>query len=257
MNQATGLDHVGIVGHDMATLAAAFEAAGFNLTPLARHAGGRTGNRCAMFSEGGYLEPMATVGSGSSATLDRFLARFAGAHILALGIDDETAVAARLTLAWGAAPEITRTEREVDDPGTPRARFSLIAPADRPEGRVHLIRHETPEALWQPRYLRHPNNVVALEEVLLAVPKPAVTAAWYSQLTGRPVVPDSSGGYALPLPRGRVRILPPGAFDTPILPCIAAITLRTRDGASAIRLLLGATDDTVQVKIGGVTIRFH
>ena len=74
MNQATGLDHVGIVGRDLGSLAAAFEATGFHLTPLARHAGGRTGNRCAMFAEGGYLEPISTVDGGTSATLDRFLA---------------------------------------------------------------------------------------------------------------------------------------------------------------------------------------
>ena len=82
MNQATGLDHVGIVGPDLPTLAAAFDAVGFYLTPLARHAGGRTGNRCAIFAEGGYLELMSTIDGGTSATLEKFLARHVGAHTL-------------------------------------------------------------------------------------------------------------------------------------------------------------------------------
>ena len=49
MNQATGLDRVGIVGRDLGSLAAAF-------------------------AEGGYLEPISTVDGGTGATLGRFLA---------------------------------------------------------------------------------------------------------------------------------------------------------------------------------------
>lgn len=250
MNQATALDHVGIVGRDLGPLAVAFETAGFHLTPMARHAGGRTGNRCAMLREGGYLELMSTIDNGTSATLDRFLARHAGAHILALRIDDEDAVAARLRLAWDAVPPPSRTDRAVDDaePNGPRVRFSLITPPDPPEGRVHLIRHETPDALWQDRFLHHPNNAVALEEIIVTVPEPAVTAAWYSVLAGRPVVPDPCGGYALPLPRGRVRLLPGSTA-----PHIASVTIRTSDGGAAARDIAGGA---IQIEVAGVTLRF-
>jgi hypothetical protein len=243
MSQATGLDHVGIVGHDLGTMAAAFEAAGFHLTPLARHAGGRTGNRCAMFRDGGYLELMATVDGGTSATLARFLSRHAGAHLLAFGVDDLSAACARLERAWGKAPAVSVSERAVDDadPAVPRARFGLIGPFDRPEGRVHLVHHETPDVLWQDRFVGHPNGAVALEEVVLTVPEPAVTAAWYSQLVGRPVVPDRSGGFALPLARGRVRIL---GGNGPTSARIAEISVRTSVGVNA------------QVEIGGTAIRF-
>lgn len=263
MNRATELDHVGIVGRDLTALAAAFEAAGFHLTPLARHAGGRTGNRCAMLRDGGYLELMSTIGNGTSATLDRFLARHEGAHVLALRIGNEGAVLSRLRLAWDTVPPPSRTDRAVDDndPHSPRARFSLITPPDPPEGRVHLIRHENPEALWQDRFLHHPNNAVALEEVVLFVPDPAATAAWYSLLAGRPVVPDPASGYALPLPRGRLRILPGGAAAAPR---IAGITVRTTDDGAAARRLLGARgtacaakDDSIQAEVAGVTLRFH
>jgi hypothetical protein len=266
MNYATELDHVGIVGHNLGSLAAAFEAVGFHLTPVARHAGGRTGNRCVMLRNGGYLELLSTIDGGKSATLDRFLARFEGAHIIALRIDDENAVLERLRLAFGAAPEISHTNRAVDDTETDgsRVRFSLITPPDPPEGRVHLIRHQTPDALWQTGFLRHPNRAVALDQVVLVAPEPATTAAWYSRLAGRPVAPDPAGGYALALTRGRIRMLPPGVFDAPTPPCIAALTLRTSDGTAAIRRLLDArgtryavADDSIQVKVAGVTLRFN
>ena len=134
MNQAADLDHVGVVGQDLTALATTFEQLGFHLTPLARHAGGRTGNRCVMLREGGYLELMSTIDGGTSTTLNRFLVRYAGAHILALGIEDADAVLARLRLAWAGVPDVSRTDRAVDDGEAegPRARFSLITPADPP-----------------------------------------------------------------------------------------------------------------------------
>ena len=259
MSQAVGLDHAGIVGRDLPGLAGVFEGLGFTLTPLARHEGGRTGNRCVMLRDGGYLELVSTIDGGTSATLDRFLARYAGIHILALGIDDVEAARARLSRAWGSAPVASVTERAVDDgdPHGPTARFTLLTPPDPPEGRVHLIRHGSPEALWQERFLRHPNGAVALEAVTLTVPEPAKTAAWFSVLAGRPVVPDPVGGYALVLPRGRVRILPGSE------PRIPGLTLRTGDGNAAARqwfrehgIPFREEQGAVTVETAGVALRF-
>jgi hypothetical protein len=177
MSQAVSLDHAGIVGPDLDALAMAFERLGFTLTPLARHAGGRTGNRCIML-HGSYIELLATMPDGASATLDRMLARHAGIHILAFGIGDEIAAQSRLRRAGVAVPEPAMTERPVDErhPDGPRARFVLVSPPDEPEGRVHLIRHETPDALWQPAFMTHANNAWALTEILGASDAPAATA---------------------------------------------------------------------------------
>ena len=260
MSRAVALDHVGIVGHDLDALAAVFVDLGFQLTPLARHEGGRTGNRCVMLAEGGYLELLSTLDGGTSATLQRFLSYHAGAHILALEIGDPDLVLQRLRLAWDAVPHITYTQRLLDDadPAAGLVGFALITPPDPPEGRVHLIQHTTPGTQWRDGFLRHLNNAVALEEVHLHVPSPAVTAAWYSVLAGRPVVPDSDGGYRLDLPRGRVRILP---GSSP--PLISGITLRTSDAATAIRLHLtdrgmsfDITNNMVEIDAAGVTLRF-
>src|ERR1700677_872182 len=98
MSEAVALDHVGVVGHDLAALAAQYERLGFALTPRALAGGGRIANRCAMLRQG-YLELMALAPGGSSATLTRVLARHAGAHIIALAIQDTAATIARLRLA--------------------------------------------------------------------------------------------------------------------------------------------------------------
>jgi len=271
MSHATSLDHVGVVGRDVAVLAAEFENLGFCLTPLARHAGGRTGNRNVMLRSG-YIELLSVVDGGRSATLERFLARYAGIHILSLGIADETAALARLRRAGFADAVVSQTDRAVDDADStgPRARFALVTPPDAPEGRIHLIRHMTPEALWQDRYLHHPNHSVALEEVVLVVAEPAETAARLSRIAGRPVVPDPVGGFALALSRGRVRVLPLGSFATvcedvagPELPWIGSITLQTGDRNAALRRWLQdrtipfrAGGGALLVQAGGVVVRF-
>ncbi len=271
MSQAVSLDHVGVVGGDLDALATTFEALGFCLTPLARHAGGRTGNRCVMLHEG-YVELLATVDGGVSATLARFLAHHAGAHLLALGMADEDAVLARLQRAGLDVAEASETDRSVDDadPAGPRARFVLITPPDRPEGRFHLVRHLAPEALWQPRFLDHPNRAVALVEAILISAVPAETAAALSRLAGRPVVPDPVGGYALDLPQGRVRVLPEEAaaallpgMTVPPAPCIAGLTLQTDDCNATLlaRLATRAVSHRIEgavvlVEAGGVALRF-
>ncbi len=256
---AEALDHVGIAGNDLAALSAQWQALGFCLTPLARHSGKRTpdgpvvafgtANRCIMLAEG-YLELIAIVDPGAfSNTLDRFLARYAGIHILALSIADEQANLARLRRAGIDIAGVAYLERPVDDadPSGPRARFARLPFPDPPEGRIQLIRHLTPEAIWQPRFMVHPNHAVALAEVVLAVEHPAETAARFSLLAGIPVVADPEGGFQLELPRGRVRLLPPEALGQvfpgiaiPCLPFIAGVTLRTDDGGeAAARLLAG------------------
>jgi hypothetical protein len=160
--------------------------------------------------------------------------------------------------------------RAVDaaDPAGPRARFAYFPVPELPEARLNLIRHLTPEVLWQERLLRHPNHAVALEEVVLAVLSPAESAARFSRLAGCPVVPDAAGGYALLLSHGAVRLLPADELDMAPLsaPAIVGVTLRTDDAGVAVgRLLSGAgiphgvADGAVTTQAdlsGGVTLRF-
>jgi hypothetical protein len=261
------LDHVGIVTRDLFALAEQYEQLGFTLTPLARQADGRIGNRCAML-EASYIELLAVVDpKASSATLDRFLERYAGIHVLAFSIDDPQSALARLRRARIETADVSHLSRAIDDthPAGPRARFALIQTPDQPEGRINLVHHLTPEVLWQERFLCHANNAVSLKEVLIFVADPAVTAARFSRLVGCAVVPDPEGGLALDLARGRVRLRTPDA-DTPVVPCIGGLSVRTSDGNAAVGRLLEERriahrrhNDAVLVEpidAGGATVRF-
>ena len=164
-------------------------------------------------------------------------------------------------------------ERAIDasDAAGARARFALIQTPDQPEGRINLVRHLTPEALWQERFLRHPNNAAGLAELHIAVAEPVDSAARLSRLAGCVVVPDPTGGLALDLRRGRIRLLPPSALAeinvaAPALPCMVGLTLLTSDANAAIGHLLTERDiahrrmgDGLLVDpnaAGGVALRF-
>ena len=197
---------IGIVGADLDVLAQHFTELGFHLTPRATHASGRTANRCVMLRDGGYLELMATVPGRTSATLDRFLARGAGAHILALEVADETAAIDRLRRA-GVAVEASITGRDTNREGA-TARFALVMPPDPPAGRILLIRHLTRTVLWRRDNTVHSNHALALTEVVYASDEPAEAMTYLSRLAGRPAAPDPMGGYRITLGQGSVRILP-------------------------------------------------
>jgi len=252
---ASGLDHVGIVGADLDALAEAFSGLGFALTPRAAHASGRTANRCVMLRDGGYLELIATVPGQASGTIDRFLTRGAGAHILALEVDDLNAARDRLGRAGIEAGDVSITERDASPDGA-RARFGLLMPPDSPDGRILLIRHLTRDLLWQPAYTAHPNHAVALTEAVYATAFSAETMTRLSRLSGRTAEPDPLGGYRVPLARGCLRVLPlaagarmfPGSDGGPALigPSLIGLTIAVE-----------SSGDPGQIaRVGGVAIRF-
>ena len=176
-----GLDHVGVFGHDLASLSHLYERLGFQLTPASQHArpasadepaGLRgTANRCAMLQRG-YIELLAVVDpSLDTLGVPEALSRYAGLHIIAFDVEDANATERQLT---NAGMPFTRTylERDVTTPtGSGRAKFTQIKPEARcfPEGRIFMLRHETRELVWQPQYLAHPNTAQKLKDVLVAV----------------------------------------------------------------------------------------
>jgi hypothetical protein len=123
---------------------------------------------------------------------------------------------------------------------------------------VQLIRHLTPELVWQDRWMDHANRAEVLEAAILCAENPAETAVRLSRLSGLPVEPDPAGGFLLRLPGAaraagpkapaletRVRVLTPEALASvlpgvvpPASPCMAGMVVRTADGAASARRIL-------------------
>jgi 4-hydroxyphenylpyruvate dioxygenase-like putative hemolysin len=259
---ADALDHVAVVTGDIAAASAGWERLGFSLTDLARHDGAGTGNRCAMLRHG-YIELIATINlARPSATLARFLARHPGIHIVTFSVAEEVAALSRLRRA-GFTVEPIASERGTD--GQP-ARFIRLPLTDA-DPRLQLLRHLTPELVWQEQFLTHPNHAVALDAVVIATAEPAVLAARLSRVAGVAVQPDPAGGYALTLAQGRVRVLPPAAVQSvfpgveiPEPPCVAGIVLSTDDANTAVSALPASVARPVPAGVlaecGGVAVLF-
>jgi hypothetical protein len=266
---ALALDHVGLCVRDPRPLWETWERLGFQLSPVAQQSGRRTpdspvepfgsGNRCA-FLRHGYVELLGILDDTLFANgVDRFIARYAGAHILALAMDDAEANLARLRRGGLEIPGVAWLQRPVE-PGGPTARFARLPFPDAPEGRIQLVQHLTPDLVWDARWMNHRNGAEALESVIVASAEPAETTARLTRLAGVAAEPDSLAGFRLRLPGGaraagpdspqmetRIRILPAEALPralpgvtAPSLPFIAGFTIRTADkGASARALLNG------------------
>jgi len=240
MAAATGLDHVGVCARDAAALWAAYERLGFALTPVARQSRGDapmgTANRCAMLRRG-YIELLAILDPAlPDGGLGAMLDRFAGARILALGMADSPGNLARLRRAGMEVSAVSPLSRPVE-PGGPVAHFERLPLPEAPEGRVQLVRHLTPEAIWQERWMSHPNGATALRAAIVVADRPAESAARLSRLSGLALEPDPAGGFALPLPDGaRVRVLAPEVaagllpgVTPPALPSVVAMVLGVSD----------------------------
>lgn len=267
MSTALALDHVGLCAQDAVPLWAAWERMGFALSPVAQQSGRRTpdgavepfgsGNRCA-FLKHGYVELLGVLDPGLFLNgLDGFLARYTGAHILALGMQDAAANLTRLRLAGLRIPGISWLERPVEAGGD-IARFARLPFPDAPEGRVQLVQHMTAGLVWDERWMGHTNGVEALESVILASAAPAESMARLARLAGVPAEPDPAGGFRLRLPGAAgaagpfspalettIRVVSPDTLRhllpdvvPPCLPFMAGMVLRTADGGRAARDLL-------------------
>ncbi len=259
------LDHVGWFVADMDRARDVFSRLGFALTDYVAHAnadpkGGPpvpsgTGNRCAMLGNG-YIEILCAVpglDTPLSKQLRDGLARYSGVHLIAFTVDDTEAAHDRLTAEGFTPGPVVHLRRpvELQDGKMGEVAFSVIrvAPDAMPEGRIQMLRQETPELAWQDRFVTRDNHLTVLTGVLLCVDDPQGIAVRYGSFTGRQAVGD--GDYLIiGLDRGRLgfatpqrcRALLPGS-DIPARPFMAAIGLQSNDlGATAEYLAANGID---------------
>ena len=253
----SGLDHVGLIARDLAAISKRYERLGFRLTPQSQHAaphvpGGPpkpigSANRCAMLRQG-YIELLAIVDKNlPDNQLGIFLQRYEGIHIIAFAVDDADANVARLRASGLTQVAISPLQRMAATPaGEKLAAFARIPlpPNEAPEGRIQLIQHLTPDVLWQPHLLDHPNRAVALVDTIICVTDPDDSARRFARLTGAAPTPRA-GGWTLPFAASAITLVAPAHLtdilpqaDAPVVPFIAGYVVATDDGNKAAAALL-------------------
>lgn len=229
------LDHTGQMRADLDAGAAALERLGFLLSPETPQQGAvpgesgmqpwATANRCALFREG-YLELIGIRAPDRFNPWSHFMARHEGIHIAAFRCESADEAWPGMA-AQGFAPPVQRAR------STPAGemRFRNIFSRDErwPEGRIIVIEHQTPEVLWRPELLEHPNGALALRQSLFVSDRPDELAARLAASGADPAdcAVLSAGAYADLFPG---EALPP-------LPCMAGQVIAFADPDRAARLM--------------------
>jgi hypothetical protein len=246
------LDHVGHFVRDPEAAGRALIRAGFAPTPLSiqvnpdpdgtpRPSG--TGNVTAMLRRG-YVEVLfKTADTPLGRELDAAVARHAGIHLAAFAVADAGKRRDRLGVAGFRMRPLVEMQRPVEtETGVATAAFTIarVEPGTMPEGRIQMLTHRTEDAVWQPRWLAHPNGALGLASLVIAVSDVEEAGRRFARFTDRPAAPTPFGQTVV-LDRGRVELLTPAAFEA-MLPEIAIPSLPFAGAYGVAVESLDATD---------------
>jgi len=174
------VDHVGLVARDLSELLAGFQRLGFAVTQprslmTSRETDGRVeekGQQSAhiMFSQG-YLELTAVMGGAQGMHLEHYVGRPPGIHILAIRTESARDAWEAVRRAGLNPSSCAASVRHISYGQTGDAHFEWFMFDDHefPEALVCLVDHLTPDLVFQPDVMVHPNGARVLAEVLLCV----------------------------------------------------------------------------------------
>jgi catechol 2,3-dioxygenase-like lactoylglutathione lyase family enzyme len=243
------INHVGMAVRDLSETVRRFEAMGFQLTPYSPHSAAwkpgdtvkplGSGNRCVMFAND-YLEILASEDELQPAPrIAKFLTRHQGAHIICFNTEDPHGVDQRLHKAGVVTSGVIPLQRDIDTPdGLQTAKFERVqfAPEHSPEGYIQAARHLTPQYIYQPRYIAHPNGCTQLSNTFVVTDVLDAFAEKYACYTGLPAIrQDHACHFSFAL-GARLTIVDakhapaylPGTLFPP-LPAIAGVAFRCPD----------------------------
>jgi hypothetical protein len=267
------LDHVAHFVRDAEAASRALARAGFAPTPPSIQvnpdvAVGRqligTGNVTAMLVRG-YIEALfKTADTVLGREFEAMLARYAGVHLAAFAVADAARAHERLRADGFRIRPLVKMQRPVEsERGDGVAAFTIarVEPDVMPEGRIQMLTHHTEAAVWQPRWLAHPNSAIGLIDVVIAVKDVAEAAARFSRFTGRAAT-SLPGAALVRLDRGGIYLvahdraaekLPEVPVTT--LPYILGYAVRVRSLAAA-EAAVESADLEWRAFEGGLVARF-
>ncbi len=155
-----------------------FGSLGFTLTPKSRHSLGSV-NHLIVFRNS-YLE-LVGLERGGPVRQD-IMESHMGIDGLVFAMDEEQAVFGRLEKAGLAASSPQHFSRLLENGGKVEFVAVRLEPGQFTEGRVYFCRHLTPELVWQPDYMVHPNGVTGISRLAIAASDPELTREAYGRV---------------------------------------------------------------------------
>ena len=256
------LDHVAVFVPEKDAARNALMRAGFLPTPFSiqtnRAADGTerptgTGNTTAMLPRG-YLEFLfKTADTPLGREFDAGNTCYGGIHLIAFGVADAKAQRERLAASGFAVQPLVELRRPVGtESGTAEAAFTVtrVEPGQMAEGRIQMLTHHTEDAVWQKRWLAHPNGVRELIDVVIAVPNVAEADSRFARFLNYKSIATNLGRTFF-LDRGGVQLLDASGFarilpevPIPTLPFVGMVALGVEQ-LEATETVLKATGNPV------------
>ncbi|MEE8438229.1 MAG: VOC family protein [Micropepsaceae bacterium] len=218
------LDHVGHFVRDAERARQALIQAGFQPTPISiqrnededgnKNLTG-TGNVTAMFRSG-YIEALfKTADTNLGQEFDQAMARHEGVHLAAFAVSDACAQSARLKQSGFRTRPIVDLRRPIaTETGELEAAFTVarVERGEMAEGRMQFLTHHSEEAVWQKRWLNHPNTADALLDMVIAVDDVGEAAKRFSRFLGHDPL-STAMGESIHLERGGVQLMDRSTYE--------------------------------------------
>jgi len=236
------LDHVGHFVPDKDAARDALIQAGFQATPISIQKnededGNKsltgTGNVTAML-QGGYIEVLfKTADTKLGQEFDEALHRHPGVHLSAFAVADARAHSQRLAHSGFRVRPIVDLRRPIGtETGEAEASFTVarVERYEMLEGRMQFLTHHSEDAVWQKRWLSHPNTAEALLDIVIALDDVSEAAKRFGRFLGSNPISTKLGA-AILLERGGVQLMDRNTFEAmlgpvPHLPFIGVYALR-------------------------------
>lgn len=197
----TGIDHVFLLVDDLDASRDAFARLGFTVSPRGLHSAAKgSANHTIMFPQD-YVELLGLIAEtpGNAPRREALARDGQGLHAVAGRIRDAALAETALNALGIATAEISDFARPVPLPGggTGEAAFSTLTldPAEVPLGTVFLCQHRTPETVWLPALMEHPNGARGMAGVLARTPDPEALAQRFARLFAAGSVEAVPGGF--------------------------------------------------------------
>lgn len=222
------IDHLVLPVTTLTLARSRLTALGFTVAPDAQHPFG-SGNCCVFFENRTYLEPItivdrtaADVAAAEGAVFVKRLKRFAerrraeGFAMLALKSADAEADAAAFAKAGLDAGDVFAFSRTAENPDGSEVeigvRLAFAAQEDAPEAAFFACQHLSPDALYNPEYLEHPNGAKGVAAIAAVAENPADFHILLTAATGQRELRTTSFGVEATVNGQEIMILTPAGF---------------------------------------------
>jgi len=242
----TTIDHIGLVGRDIAHMVATFRGLGFTVTdPVPLTQPGPDGDPVPLGQVSAhvifpdtYLELTSVLNPGQGSHLDKWIEKHDGLHVLAFHTENAKQSWDDLASFGLVMSPIRHASRDVKAGGvTGIADFKWfqIPESIAREGFVCVVEHLTPELAFIPSMTRHDNGATGLRGVGAVVDDIDDAVERYQRLPGANVRPFPMGRFIIlknqrfvaMTPKGIAALCPGAKIPPP--PCFAAFAVRVKN----------------------------